>query len=40
MAVAEHDWHCVADLAMDIRELIAAYPELREHEHKVWSREK
>lgn len=38
IAMAEHDWHAVADLAMDIRELVAAYPELREHEQQMWSR--
>ena len=38
MKVTECDWHGVADEAMDIRELIAAYPELRKHEERLWSR--
>lgn len=38
MKVAECDWHGVADEAMDIRELIAAYPDLRKHEEAMWSR--
>ena len=38
VAIAEHDWHAVADLAMDVRELIAAHPELRKHEERLWSR--
>ncbi len=25
--IAEHDWHGVADQAMDIRELVAAHPK-------------
>ena len=37
LAMAEHDWHSVADHAMDIRELVAAHPELRKHEQKLWS---
>lgn len=40
LALSEHDWHAVADHAMDVRELIAAHPELRRHEEKVWSRRK
>lgn len=38
LAIGEHDWHSVADHAMDIRELVAAHPELRKHEERSWSR--
>lgn len=38
MKTAEHDWHGVMDEAADLRELIAAYPQLRRHEERLWSR--
>lgn len=38
IAISEHDFHAVADLAMDIRELIAAFPALRKHDERLWSR--
>lgn len=38
LAISEHDWHCVADCAMDIRELVAAHPELRRFEARLWSK--
>ena len=38
LGIAEHDWHAVADCAMDIRELVAAHPELRRHEQRLWSK--
>lgn len=40
MKLYEHDFHGVADEAMDIRELVAAYPELRAHEERLWSRKR
>lgn len=38
LSMGEHDWHAVADHAMDIRELVAAHPALREHEKRMWSK--
>lgn len=38
LAITEHDWHAVMDAAADIRELVAAHPELRKHEARLWSR--
>ena len=40
IALGEHDFHGVQDFASDLRELVAAYPELREHEARLWSRRK
>ena len=37
LCISEHDWHGVMDAAADIRELVAAHPELRKHEQKLWS---
>ena len=38
LSISEHDWHGVMDAAADIRELVAAHPELRKHEQKLWSK--
>lgn len=40
LAFAERDWHGLADQAMDMRELEAAFPELKKHEVRLWSRRK
>lgn len=38
MKLEERDFHGLADEAMDLRELVAAHPELRRHEESLWSR--
>lgn len=38
LAIAEHDWHSVMDHAADLRELIAANPELLRHQDALWLR--
>jgi len=39
MKVEERDWHGVADAAMDLREVEAAYPRIFiEQDRKAWPR--